>query len=202
MLTARAEFRLSLRSDTADDRYSTLAHDWALISSDRATSVRAERAVLDRAISAFAKTNVNPNGIEDRALQAQGQTRIAKPMSLAEVMRRPKLRLSDLREVAKDVVEPVIGAMPCHLMSRFEDELKYAAFVTREAREVARTESLCNQPLPVTEGSIPGVRYEALQQLHRHQPKTFGEAQRIAGITAADISALMIHATRMEHTSQ
>jgi tRNA U34 5-carboxymethylaminomethyl modifying enzyme MnmG/GidA len=46
------------------------------------------------------------------------------------------------------------------------------------------------------------LRYEARQQIERHHPRTFGEAQRIAGITAADIAALLIHATRMEHAQQ
>jgi tRNA uridine 5-carboxymethylaminomethyl modification enzyme len=88
------------------------------------------------------------------------------------------------------------------LLQRFEDELKYAAFVAREAREVARTGTLANQHMPNTDSAVPGLRYEALQQIHRYQPKTFGEAQQIAGITAADISALLIHATRTEHPSQ
>ena len=86
------------------------------------------------------------------------------------------------------------------LIERLEDELKYAAFVSREKREVSRTGALANQLLPDTEGSVPGLRNEARQQIEKHQPRTFGEAQRLAGITAADISALLIHATRLDHT--
>lgn len=202
MLTARAEYRLSLRADTADDRLGARARDWSLIDSDRANAVRAERAALDAAIHIFRHTTVNPNGLEDRALQELGHPGISRPMSLADILRRPAVRLADLRKVAPEPVDAAISDMPFWLMARFEDELKYAAFVAREQREVVRADSLGNQPLPRTDQGVPGMRIEALQQLHRHHPKTFGEAKRIAGITAADISALLIHATRMEHSSQ
>jgi tRNA uridine 5-carboxymethylaminomethyl modification enzyme len=145
---------------------------------------------------------LKPNGIEDRSLQALGHTPIAKPMPLADIMRRPTVRLSDLRRAAPEKVEPVLGSMSPGLLQRFEDELKYAAFVAREAREVARAETLADQLMPNTDGTVPGLRFEALEQLHRYRPKTFGEAQQIAGITAADISALLVHATRTELPSQ
>jgi tRNA uridine 5-carboxymethylaminomethyl modification enzyme len=202
MLTARAEYRLSLRTDTADDRFGAPAREWGLIEEERAASVAHDRALLDSALTAFEQTMVNPNGPQDRSLQLLGQTPIGKPMSLAALLRRPALTLADLRRAAADLVEPAISTMPAHLLRHFEDELKYAAFVTREQREVARTETLANQPLPSTESHVPGLRYEARQQIERHHPRTFGEAQRIAGITAADISALLIHATRMEHAQQ
>jgi tRNA uridine 5-carboxymethylaminomethyl modification enzyme len=202
MLTARAEYRLSLRTDTADDRFSALARGWGLIDEARAASVAADRAALDEAIAAFERTMANPNGPEDRALQSIGQAAIGKPMSLAALMRRPTLTLADLRSAASGLVEPIVASLPAHLPGRFEDELKYAAFVAREQREVARTETLANQPLPSTDSNVPGLRNEAKQQIERYRPKTFGEAQRIAGVTAADIAALLIHATRMEHAQQ
>ena len=59
-----------------------------------------------------------------------------------------------------------------------------------------------NSVLPNTDCAVPGLRHEARQQIKRYRPRTFGDAQRIAGVTAADISALLIHATRMEHAQQ
>jgi tRNA uridine 5-carboxymethylaminomethyl modification enzyme len=153
-------------------------------------------------VRAFDETSLNPNSAEDRALQEIGQSPLGKPMSLAALMRRPSLSLAELREALPALVDPLIAAMQPHVLRRFEDELKYAAFVAREQREVTRTETLAERSLPDTDCSIPGLRHEARQQIERHRPRTFGEAQRIAGITAADISALLIHATRLEHAQQ
>jgi tRNA uridine 5-carboxymethylaminomethyl modification enzyme len=202
MLTARAEYRLSLRTDTADDRLTERAREWRLIDQERSASLVGERAQIDGAIRMFEATVLNPNSDEDRALQEIGQTPIGKPMSLAALMCRPSLSLTTLRNAAPELVDPLVATMEPHVLSRFEDELKYAAFVARERREVARTETLAERILPETSCAVPGLRYEARQQIERHRPRTFGEAQRIAGITAADISALLIHATRMEHAQQ
>ena len=202
MLNARAEYRLSLRTDTADDRLRERACQWQLIDDARSIALADERAQLNRAVRAFDETSLNPNSAEDRALQEIGQSPIGKPMSLAALMRRPSLSLAELREALPALVDPLIAAMQPHVLRRFEDELKYAAFVAREQREVTRTETLAERSLPDTDCSIPGLRHEARQQIERHRPRTFGEAQRIAGITAADISALLIHATRLEHAQQ
>jgi len=202
MLTARAEYRLSLRTDTADDRFRERAHEWRLIDERRAASLSAERAQLDAAISAFEATILKPNSTDDFALQQVDQSPIGKPMSLAALMRRPSLSLAELRRAAPAQVEPILASMAGHVLGRFEDDLKYAAFVAREQREVARTETLAQQLLPNTDCAVPGLRHEARQQIERYRPRTFGDAQRIAGITAADISALLIHATRMEHAQQ
>jgi tRNA uridine 5-carboxymethylaminomethyl modification enzyme len=142
---------------------------------------------------------VNPNSEADRSLQALGQSPIAKPMSLAEIMRRPALRLEALRAAVPYLTEPILQALDPLSIERFEVDLKYAAFVEREQREVARAEALADLPLPDTTESVPGLRNEARQQIDRHRPRTFGEAQRIAGVTAADISALLIHGRRTEH---
>jgi len=202
MLTARAEYRLSLRTDTADDRFRERAREWRLIDDVRSVSLADKRVQLDGALHAFEEISLNPKSDEDLALQEIGQSPIGKPMSLAALMRRPSLSLAELRQAVPALVDPLLADMHPDVLRRFEDELKYAAFVAREQREVARTETLAERSLPDTDCSIPGLRHEARQQIERHRPRTFGEAQRIAGITAADISALLIHATRMEHAQQ
>jgi tRNA uridine 5-carboxymethylaminomethyl modification enzyme len=199
MLTARAEYRLSMRTTTSDRRLAERARAWKLIDDERFQSVRAEEAALADAQQAFARRTVNPNSEADRTLQALGQPPIAKPMPLVEIMRRPTLRLETLRAAVPALTEPILEALDPLSIERFEEELKYAAFVEREQREVARAEALADIPLPDTTDSVPGLRNEARQQIDRHRPRTFGEAQRIAGVTSADISALLVHATRTEH---
>jgi tRNA uridine 5-carboxymethylaminomethyl modification enzyme len=199
MLTARAEYRLSLRPDTADDRLADLAFAHGLIDRHRIDAICEERRALQAATESFGRTVVKPNSPLDVALQAAGHPPINKPMSLAEIIRRPGLRLDDLHRLAPELVGPIIESLPDHAVFKFEDELKYAVFVDRERREVARVSALNDQILPDTAGPVPGLRNEARQQIELHRPRTFGEAQRIAGVTAADISALLVHAARMDH---
>jgi tRNA uridine 5-carboxymethylaminomethyl modification enzyme len=108
------------------------------------------------------------------------------------------MTLARLRSLLSEIVEPVLSLLPERLHVVFEEELKYAAFVERERKEADKVASLNDLRLPVASGAIPGLRYEARQQLETHRPTTFGEAQRIPGITPADIAALLIHSSRVE----
>ena len=198
MLTSRAEYRLLLRPETADDRFGQLGCEWAVVDADRAHSTDRDRRQIALGLERFATATVKPNSSGDHQLREAGLIGVTKPMSLAEIMRRPSLRLSELGQILPDLVGPILAPISAHLLQRFEEELKYAAFVRREQREVARMDALGNRPLPDAGWKLPGLRNEARQQIERHQPKTFAEARRIAGITAADISTLLIHATRLE----
>jgi tRNA uridine 5-carboxymethylaminomethyl modification enzyme len=86
------------------------------------------------------------------------------------------------------------------LLRRLEEEVKYGAFVEREAREVARRASLERRPLPnvIDFSGVAGLRIEARHKLTLHRPRTFGEASRLPGVTPADVAALLIHTRRLE----
>ncbi len=78
-----------------------------------------------------------------------------------------------------------------------------AAFIEREEREVNRLRQMDAQPIPAVENAhVPGLRNEARLQIERHKPRTFGDAQRLAGVTAADLAALLIHQSRSDHVHQ
>jgi tRNA uridine 5-carboxymethylaminomethyl modification enzyme len=97
-----------------------------------------------------------------------------------------------------ETVEPILSRLPDRLHPALEEEIKYSAFVERERKEAEKVAGLNDRRLPNADGAIPGLRVEARQQLERHRPTTFGEAQRIPGITPADIAALLIHSSRVE----
>jgi tRNA uridine 5-carboxymethylaminomethyl modification enzyme len=198
MLTARSEYRLTLRTSTADSRLVEKGSEWALLSPDRVQAVRADVASLVDARAAFRNRQITPNSAEDQLLVAGNETPVGKPMSLEGLMRRPTMTLARLRSLLSEIVEPVLSLLPERLHVVFEEELKYAAFVERERKEADKVASLNDLRLPVASGAIPGLRYEARQQLETHRPTTFGEAQRIPGITPADIAALLIHSSRVE----
>jgi tRNA uridine 5-carboxymethylaminomethyl modification enzyme len=198
MLTARSEYRLTLRTSTADARLVELGSDWALLRVDRVQSVREDLSAVAEARAAFQAFRINPNSDDDRALIENNETPVGKPASLESLMRRPSMTLERLRVLLPDAVEPILARLPGRLHGVFEEEHKYAAFVERERKEAEKVAGLGERRLPETGGSIPGLRHEARQQLATHRPTTFGEAQRIPGITPADIAALLIQSSRVE----
>jgi tRNA uridine 5-carboxymethylaminomethyl modification enzyme len=203
MLTARAEYRLLMRPDSAERRFNALAHAWGLVGEDRYNAVATELAQLDSALAFFRAETVNPNSATDNALQDCGQTPVAKPMSLAEILRRPSMSLAGLSESLPDRVAPVLSGVASHRIDELESDLKYAAFIEREDREVTRLRQVNGRSIPDTQGAhIPGLRNEARQQLELHRPRTYGDAQRLAGVTHSDLSALLIHQSRLDHVHQ
>ncbi|MEZ4500533.1 MAG: hypothetical protein R2839_10760 [Thermomicrobiales bacterium] len=90
-----------------------------------------------------------------------------------------------------------IGLSP-ELRTRLELELRYSAFVEREAREVARASAMERRPIPsdLDFHMLTGLRYEARTKLSQHRPRTFGEAGRLQGVTPADIAVLLVHVSR------
>ncbi|MDQ2682286.1 MAG: tRNA uridine-5-carboxymethylaminomethyl(34) synthesis enzyme MnmG [Chloroflexota bacterium] len=203
MLTARAEYRLLLRSDSAERRLNSRAAEWKLIDSERAAAVSRELDVMDSARRFLEETAIRPNSDEDRALQAAGQVPVAKPMPVADLMRRPSLTLDTATAALPDVVGRALRNIPTWRLPEFESDLKYAAFTERERREVARMMAMDGKALPTAHlESVPGLRNEARQALDRVKPRTYGEAQRIAGVTPSDIAALLIHESRSDHVNR
>jgi tRNA uridine 5-carboxymethylaminomethyl modification enzyme len=199
MLTSRAEYRLSLRPGTADDRLASLAYDHGLIAHDRWQEIVAERNMLDGAIDALRATRLTPATATAEIVEDAGLASISRPLSAYELLSRPEVSIAEIADLLRRIGHRDLVLSP-QLLVRIEEEVKYGAFIEREAREVSRRASLERRPLPqhIDYGSISGLRVEARQKLTTNRPRTFGEAGRLAGVTPADVAALLIHTTRLE----
>ena len=197
MLTSRCEYRLLLRPDTARDRLSAIAHDHGLIESETLENVRREREAVDRVVRIFDEISFLPRADHAALLNVQGLEPVSKPLSAANVLRRPGVKYHQVANAIMaldrsvhlpELVEP----------ARVESEVCYGAFLERESQEAARHAALHDRALPGTieYTSIPGMRIEASAKLNRHKPRTIGEAGRLAGVTPADIGALLVHLNR------
>ena len=203
MLTSRAEYRLLLRPGTADDRLAKLAYDHGMIDSARLSDVVAERQALDTAIDSLRSARMTPASATSDAAEEVGLGTLSRPQSALELLRRPE---ASIDQIAGLLYRSGRGNLdlPRRLLVRLEEEVKYGAFVEREAREVTRRASLERRPLPdaIDYTDVAGLRIEARQKLATNRPRTFGEAGRLAGVTPADIAALLIHATQLEALSR
>ena len=174
MFTSRAEFRLLLRADNADERLTPLGHDLGLV--DHEQWRRFERG--RRAAEALR-----------RALE---QTRV-DGLSLAQWACRPDITPAWLHDRLEGAGCPRDARDPRHL-TRVLADLRYAGYVERHRREIDRLAEAETEPLAagLDYDAMGGVRKEARQALARFRPTTFGQAGRLAGVTPADLMALHI----------
>lgn len=190
MMTSRAEYRLLLRQDNADLRLTHYGYEVGLIDEERMKSVLdKERAIneeLERLKHTFAGTSQKVQEI----LEAKGSTLLNNGTTLAELIKRPELCYEDLSPIDKDRPQ-----LKSDVIEQININLKYEGYIERQRRQVEHFKKLENKRIPenIDYMSISGLRREAAQKLDRFRPENVGQAQRISGVSPADISVLLVY---------
>ncbi|MGH7495455.1 MAG: tRNA uridine-5-carboxymethylaminomethyl(34) synthesis enzyme MnmG [bacterium] len=195
MFTSRAEYRLLLRQDNADLRLSAYGHQLGLI--DDATYARTmkKKNEIAKAIEVLRATVVSPEDINAK-LYALATTPITEHESLLKILRRPEVTLRDLRGFGRlELWENWKDILWQQIAEQVEIEIKYEGFIARQKQAVERFENLENRRLPVDINymALTALSKEAREKLHRLRPISFGQAERISGITPADLGALLVY---------
>ncbi len=197
MFTSRAEYRLSLREDNADQRLTEIGRRLGLVDDARWASFEAKREAIARETERLKATWVNPRIVApELALQVLGQP-LEREYSLFDLLRRPEVsyeRLLTLPGAADGA--PADAAV----RQQVEIEAKYAGYVARQQEEIARHRAYEDLPLPADLDymQLAGLSIEARQRLDAARPATLGQAARLQGITPAAISVLLVHLKRLE----
>ncbi len=183
MHTSRAEHRLLLRQGNADLRLTPLAHEVGLVDAARLARVEARRAAIARALETLRAVRLS--GVEGQAF--------GRSISGEEALRRPEVSLA---QVAAALPESGLAALPDDVAAEAELEVRYAGYIAREQEAVARAERMEGYTLPadLDYAAVRGLRHEAREKLARFRPLTVGQAGRLAGITPADVAALLVYA--------
>ena len=190
MFTSRAEYRLLLRHDNADQRLTPLGHGLGLVDAATFEAYRERQARLASEVRRLEATRVLPGPAVNDHLTAAGSAPLARATSLAELLRRPGLDYAALAPVDPD--RP--GGLG-DLGERAAITLKYQGYIERQARSVERMRRLEGVEIPgdVDYHAIVGLSSEVRQKLAAIRPRTVGQAGRIAGVTPAAISLLLVH---------
>ncbi len=188
MFTSRAEHRLLLRGDNADLRLTPLAGTLGLVSSDRVAAVTMRQEVLQAQHEALGQRRVFPSAQTNQALTNAGLQPLSHEATAAELLARPECRYEQLQQ-ALDL--PVLRA---DVYETLEIEVKYGGYLVKQQRQIDRSHRMERQIIPagLNIDAISGMRNEAKQVLQRFQPSTIGQASRLAGITPADVSVLIL----------
>ena len=188
MMTSRAEHRLLLREDNADDRMMPRGHALGLVSDERwslhLTRQRAVAAELDR----LASSVLYPNEATQDRLAFLGMSPIRKPTSHAELLRRPEVDYVALRAAFGGIDDPSIA-------ERVETQVKYAGYLLRQDAEVEKLRAMDTLAIDadVIFDDVSGLSNEVREKLARVRPASLGQAGRISGVTPAALSLLMMH---------
>jgi tRNA uridine 5-carboxymethylaminomethyl modification enzyme len=195
MFTSRAEYRLQLRADNADQRLTDLGIAIGCIESERARTHREKSSSLNEAL-AFAKSvSLTPKEAESYglSLNKDGQRRTA-----FELLSYPGVTIGDLAKIW-----PRFGEIAPKIAEQIEVDAKYAVYLSRQAADIAayrRDESFA-LPDDFDYAALPGLSNEMKQKLQAHRPRTIGHASRIDGVTPAALTLLVAHVRRGKKTA-
>jgi len=196
MFTSRAEYRLSLREDNADQRLTEIGRSLGLVDDARWQRFEAKREAMARESERLKATWVNPKNLPDEHAQRLLGQSIEREYSLFELLRRPQVAYADL--VSLPNAGP--GIADQEAAEQVEIEAKYAGYVTRQLDEIERQRGQEHQALPLDFDymGLSSLSIEVRQKLNQAKPATLGQASRVAGVTPAAISVLMVYLKRGE----
>ena len=190
MFTSRAEYRLQLRADNADQRLTGKGIAIGCVGAERAKLFAEKNSALNDA-RAFAKSvSLTPKEAERHgvALNKDGQRRTA-----FEMLSYPNISIADLARVW-----PRFGALAPKVAEQIEIDAKYDVYLSRQAADVAayRRDESSALPDDLDYAALPGLSNEVKQKLQTHRPRTIGHASRIDGVTPAALTLLVAHMKR------
>jgi tRNA uridine 5-carboxymethylaminomethyl modification enzyme len=191
MYTSRAEYRLVLRSDNADIRLSKFGNDIGLITNEQYKRVVKREKEIDRLISKLKASSLNPDRGNNIILEKMGTKPIDTPLSIYKLLKRPEVSISDVIDFTGDKRDNYDRI----ILKQVEIKIKYEGYINRQLSEIKKLESLEKYYLTrdLNYFKIVGLTYEAQEKLTKIKPNTLGQASRIAGISPADISILMLN---------
>lgn len=194
IMTARAEYRLLLRQDNADQRLTPIGYKLGLISEDRYNKFRTKLQLINKAMEILRETQVNPTPEVKEKLREFASGDLAKPVSLEELLRRPELDYNDLKSFYSKLPD-----YPEQILEQLNIQVKYKGYIERQLLQVEQFKKLENKLIPVELDyrKIKNLRLEAREKLSQVKPQSLGQASRVSGVSPADISVLMIYLEQM-----
>ena len=190
IMTSRSEYRILHRQDNADQRLTAIGAAIGLVPQQRAQQVEEKYEAVRREKNRLEATGVAASEALNEMLERRSSTPVANSARLADLLRRPEIRYSDLLPF-----DPGNPGLPQAVTEEVEIQIKYAGYLLRQERQVEEFKKEESRLLPpdMDYGSIKGLRLEAQQKLDAIRPLSIGQAGRISGVSPADIAVLLIY---------
>ena len=192
MFTSRAEYRILLRQDNADERLTERGHSIGLADQYRYQLWQNKKTDCSEFIEFMQQTNVIMRDINGW-LEQIGSTPLHEGCKISDLILRPQITISSLAEVLPSLKERIAN-LSDETVESCEIQIKYAGYIRREKMEASKLQRLDQIRIPDTFNyeDVQSLSTEARQKLTRIKPKTIGEANRIPGVSPNDISVLLV----------
>lgn len=197
MFTSRAEYRILLRQDNADERLTPISHKFGLASDERLRRVEEKFDKANKLIHYFESNSIQPNEINS-AIENNHGNPISQSMKMVTVLSRPEVKLNDF--LTLDRIKNFIqeNELNDEELEQAEIQIKYRGYIRKEEENADKLKRLENLKIPkdFDYSKLGSMSTEARQKLDKIRPETIAHASRISGVSPSDISILLIYMGR------
>ncbi|OBX80687.1 tRNA uridine(34) 5-carboxymethylaminomethyl synthesis enzyme MnmG [Moraxella atlantae] len=187
MFTSRAEYRLLLREDNADQRLTEIGRELGVVDDARWQAYSEKIEAIERETQRLKALWATPHNALGQALMANTDEVLTKESTALDLLKRPNISFATLAPLTESAVAPEVG-------EQIEIGVKYAGYIDRQAAEIGQMKKLEHMALPVDFDytQVSGLSNEIVQKLAHVRPASLAQASRISGVTPAAIQLLMM----------
>ena len=193
MFTSRAEHRLLLRQDNADERLTPIAYKLGLVNEERLNKVHKKIENANAIVSYTKAESVNKDDVNEQ-LESLGTSILNQNVKLYALLGRPQIGINDLRKM-HSAFDEYLNQFDRETIEQAEIKVKYDSYFEKELEIVAKMKKMEDKEInpEFNYHQLNSLSKEAREKLMKIKPRTLGQASRISGVTPSDISVLMVH---------
>ncbi len=199
MFTSRAEYRILLRQDNADERLTPIGFKIGLADKPRMNRLMEKRKLIKEVRDLAASVKFKPEQVNDFLIQF-GTSTVREGTRIEALASRPQLKLEDLlmlNENGRELINK-LGRRKSEILESVEISIKYQGYIDREKNLADKIKKLNDFKIPndIIYDELKSISTEGRQKLDKHRPNTVGQASRISGVSPSDVSVLLMYIGR------
>lgn len=193
VFTSRAEFRILIRQDNADERLMPIGFRLGMIGKEQYASFTQKYEIINKLYQYIQETSIEPSFV-NQYLEANNSSPLNQKKKLFDVIIRPEISLKDIQDKL-NILNTQEQELSTEILEAVEIKIKYQGYIDKEKLIAEKISRLEHVPIPLNFNftTLESLSTEARQKLTKHKPQSIGEAKRIPGISPSDINVLLVY---------